>query len=196
MMRRLPWLTFALVTAAVAVHELPGANALFVYDRALVGSGEWWRLASAVLVHFSSSHLLWDAAALLGAGWVAERTGRARFAFVCTAAAIASSLAVHAFQPELGWYGGLSALAWAALALAAIEGLMHDRDRRVLWLAGLVALSVKACLELTTSRTLLTEGGLRVATAGHLAAVVVALSVVLLSERRRLRAALAFASAS
>ena len=195
-MRRLPWLTFALVTAAVAVHELPGANALFVYDRALVGSGEWWRLASAVLVHFSSSHLLWDAAALLGAGWVAERTGRARFAFVCTAAAIASSLAVHAFQPELGWYGGLSALAWAALALAAIEGLMHDRDRRVLWLAGLVALSVKACLELTTSRTLLTEGGLRVETAGHLAAVVVALSVVLLSERRRLRAALAFASAS
>ena len=94
-MRRLPWVSLALVAASVAVYLTPGAADRLVYDRALVEAGQWWRLASAVLVHFSASHLAWDAAALLGAGWVAERAGRTRFALLCAATAVGSSLAVR-----------------------------------------------------------------------------------------------------
>jgi membrane associated rhomboid family serine protease len=69
----LPWRTLLLAAGAAAVYLVFGAApGDWVYDRAAIGQGEWWRLLSAHWVHSDSSHAAWDIAMLLILGALFE----------------------------------------------------------------------------------------------------------------------------
>src|SRR5258705_9175357 len=87
---RLPFVTFGLIVALGLIYwvELifavqpegdyaPGLRSLAAFgglNGALVfGSGEWWRIFTAPLLHGSLAHILGNALALLFAGWILER---------------------------------------------------------------------------------------------------------------------------
>lgn len=175
-MRRLPWITLAVAGAAVAVHALPTAGEWLVYDRARVDAGEWWRIASASLVHVSAAHLALDVAAFGVGGAVVERRGRAHFALLCLAAAVAVGVGVHLFAPGLARYAGLSGVAHAALAAWALDALGERGATR--WVgAGLLAVvAAKLAIDLSRPAPLFFDAGADVvaAPASHLAGLLVA----------------------
>jgi rhomboid family GlyGly-CTERM serine protease len=105
-------------------------RAALVFDRAGLALGEWWRLWTGHLVHFSAAHL---GANLLGLGVVAVMSGLRRDgaesaprprAWLWGGMLIAPpllSLALFALEPAMHTYGGLSGLVCGLLTFTALE---------------------------------------------------------------------------
>jgi rhomboid family GlyGly-CTERM serine protease len=104
-----PWLT---VTTASLTLLLAGASpgGFAQYDRTAILRGEGWRLVTGHFSHWSASHLGYDLLAFVILGAICERRGRGLFATVVAAAALAVSLFLLAFRPEVELYRGLSAI--------------------------------------------------------------------------------------
>jgi rhomboid family GlyGly-CTERM serine protease len=114
-----PWLT---VTTASLTLLLAGASpgGFAQYDRTAILRGEGWRLVTGHFSHWSASHLGYDLLAFVILGAICERRGRRLFATVVAATALAVSLFLLAFRPEVELYRGLSAIdsalwLWVAL---------------------------------------------------------------------------------
>ena len=89
-------------------------------DPDAVRRGEWWRLLSGHLTHFSTDHLLWCVLAFFGLGVAAERFGRTRTLACIYASAIAISIATLYALPDLSAYRGLSGITSALFGLLAV----------------------------------------------------------------------------
>lgn len=93
------------------------------YDRTAVGDGEWWRLATAHLVHFDAAHLVMNLAGVALLWWLFVRDARpAEWAVVVVASASTVSAGLWFLQPTLGWYLGASGAlhgVWVAAGVAA-----------------------------------------------------------------------------
>lgn len=135
---RLPVLTLSLIGSALLVYRLPHLGALLVYDRQAILAGEWWRLGSAPLVHFSASHLGWNILVLGTAGWVIEAGEYGHFWLVCALAALIPGTVYILSTPELAVYGGLSGLATGAVAYLCLGNLFSKGRNRMLWMVILV----------------------------------------------------------
>jgi membrane associated rhomboid family serine protease len=84
---------------------------LFALDKAGVQGGEYWRLASVVLVHGSLLHLGFNMYALWIIGPTVETLyGSARFLFIYLACAVAGSTASYVFSPALYSVGASGAV--------------------------------------------------------------------------------------
>lgn len=71
--------------------------------------GEWWRLASAIFLHFGAVHLLLNMWALWDAGqWVERMYGRARFASIYMISGLAGNLLSLVIQGNSAVSGGAS----------------------------------------------------------------------------------------
>lgn len=109
---------------------------------------EPWRWWSAAWVHFSPRHL---SANLLGAALVAAlgvATGVPRRAVVAWLAAWPLTHLALRLQPELAYYGGLSGVLHAGVAVVAVQLVLDGpRLRRLLGLGLLAGLAVKIALE-------------------------------------------------
>ena len=125
-----PWLTLGLVAGAVAASAGPAARAALVWSRPAIAAGEWWRLVTGNLVHFTAGHLLADALAIGLLGTLLERTGT-RLALVAGVAAVAVGGTVWFGAPRVTEYGGLSGVA------CALAGYLTVRTRQW-WLGGLL----------------------------------------------------------
>lgn len=59
-MKKLPWLTFTIITASITIHLLQ-LDSFFQWSR---GDGfsleQFWMLACSHLTHWSTSHLIWN----------------------------------------------------------------------------------------------------------------------------------------
>ena len=179
---RLPWVSLLLVAAGALVMGAPAAAEALVYDRALVDAGEWWRLVTAHLVHFGWAHFGWDACAIVAGGALAERDDRRAFGVLLAGAALLAGVTVHVLSPELARYAGLSALAYAALAFAALAKARDDAALRPVWLLLLGALAAKLVVDAARGAPMLWDGrdDVRVAGTAHLAGVVAALAAFVL----------------
>lgn len=118
--RRLDFPCLTVTTASLALL-LAGASlgGFAQYDRAAILHGEIWRLVTGHFLHWSASHLTYDVLAFVILGAICERRGRGLFATVVVATALAVSLFLLAFRPEVELYRGLSAIdsalwVWAA----------------------------------------------------------------------------------
>src|SRR3954470_1160519 len=99
--RTLPYVSFALISLLCLIFALgqtfavdgpislfapsiPKLMALGGVQQLLVrGQGEWWRIFTAPLLHFSTVHLFSNSLVLLLAGWTLERSiGRLWFAAI------------------------------------------------------------------------------------------------------------------
>lgn len=98
---------------------------LFEYHRSAVEAGQWYRLFTCHLTHFSLDHLLWDVIAFAILGAICARRMPGRLMACLALAAITIPVAVHLFQPKLQTYRGLSGLDSAMFGLLAVS-LLRD----------------------------------------------------------------------
>jgi rhomboid family GlyGly-CTERM serine protease len=136
--QNLPWLTIALVGSVAALYAALGpAPEAWVYDRAAVAGGEWWRLLSAHWLHGDDGHLGWNLAALALLGAIVERHSRG----LLLAGLLSGSLGVDAMlwfdSHGLTHYCGLSGVLNALLPLALAKFWRPDRRGAVLLVGGL-----------------------------------------------------------
>ena len=119
-----------LAVAAVAIFLVPGAAELFTFQRSGVFAGEFWRIFTGHLTHFTGTHLFWDVGALLVLGWLAERRSVVRFAATLVGSAVLISLGVLVLLPQMPEYRGLSGVDSALFGLVAVTLLREQLQRR------------------------------------------------------------------
>ena len=86
--------------------------------------GEWWRLASAVFVHFDAAHLLTNMVTLLLVGPpLANLLGPGRFLLIFFLTGIAGNLASHLLAPTAGLKAGASGAVSGVLGALGGTGL-------------------------------------------------------------------------
>jgi rhomboid family GlyGly-CTERM serine protease len=118
-----PWRSALLCACAAGASLFASPGRWLVYDRAAVARGQWWRLLSGSLVHFSPLHAALDLGAVLLAGGLLERQRYPRWWRLCLLAAAGGGGAVQWLRPDLRWYGGLSGVAVAMVAALCLDGL-------------------------------------------------------------------------
>lgn len=144
---RFPIVTLSVAGVAVVGYWLPALADLLVYDRQAVLDGQSWRLLTAPFVHFSASHLFHDLVVFSAAGCALELTERRRFGLMCVLAAASSGLLFLTTMPGLGRYGGLSGLAFGAVAGLCLSRIRSGSGDWRLWAVILVVLIAKIVLE-------------------------------------------------
>ena len=173
---RAPIWTLCVVALAGLVWLFPGSADLLIYDRNAILAGEIWRLWTGHLVHFSLSHVVLDASALLICGWLLEARTRSNGPLLFLIGSPLISLSLFAFVPEMSRYGGLSALVVLAMVHVALSWAKESIQLR--WLAGtaLLLLGIKIAYELASPVALFASmPSVAVAPASHLAGAVLAL---------------------
>ncbi len=160
--RRLPVASLLLVLLAAALHVLPGAADCLQYDRTAVAHGEWWRVLTGHLVHWSANQLLWDGLALGFLGWLCERDGVASFIKCFVLSGFLISLALWFAAPWMTTYRGLSGIDSALFALVAVRlgsEAFANRHWLKLTLVGIVAggFVLKVGYEFTSGATLFVD---------------------------------------
>jgi rhomboid family GlyGly-CTERM serine protease len=177
-----------LVGPAVMVFAFPALTPGLIYERSEILRGQIWRLWTGHWVHFGGAHLFWNLAVLVPAGGWAERLAPSAFRVLCFLSAGVIGAAMLLLDPALAHYGGLSALAAAALAFLALAQLSARTDGRWFWRGVLLLLGLKIAAEMLLGRSLLAdfeETGIRGVPLAHLAGILSAV-VVHLARRRQI----------
>ncbi len=128
--------TLALVCLALLASGLAGqaARQALRYDRNALAAGQWWRLATAHLVHLSFEHAVVNvlALALLWALFARDYSPRAWLLIVASAAA-AIDLGLWIADSTVIWYVGSSGVLHGVYAAGAAAHLRRaERDGWVL----------------------------------------------------------------
>ncbi|MDB6094210.1 MAG: Rhomboid family protein [Verrucomicrobia bacterium] len=182
---KMPWATLIVAAAAGAVFTDDPVAEKLVYLRTAIVRGEFWRLWTGNLVHFSASHLAWNLAVLLPAGIWAERIAPSRTRWFFALAPAIIGLALLILDPSLAYYGGLSGLAAGALTLLALTQLARKPTDPWFWWAVLVLLALKIVVESSAGSTIFprfNSSDVRTVPLAHAAGIVAAL---LIHFRRR-----------
>jgi len=152
----LPWRSLALVALAALAYLVFGAAPEgWVFDRAAIGQGEWWRLLTAHWVHTDAAHAGWDIAGLLLLGLFFEPGLQWRLPWVLLCGTAAVDTWLWWGLPDLLYYCGLSGV----LNSLMIYGLLHAwRSQRNPLLLAMAALAgLKIILEIDAGQALLTK---------------------------------------
>ena len=139
-----PWLTLALVAAALLAWLLPGHGAALGWELGAVP----WRLLTSQLSHWDGNHLLWDAAAVLVLGCWAERCWPVTARIAVILAVILIPSLVTLVHPDLA-FRGLSGIACALAGVAVIStwrASLRDRDLPAAGVAALMLFGLLAKL--------------------------------------------------
>ena len=111
----------AIVIGLLVVADLAPWQAALRYERAAVEGGAVWRLVTCHLVHYDARHLALNVAGLALLWLLYAPAARPRaWAVVAVASALGAGLGLFLFEPQVGWYLGLSGVlhgAWAAAPL-------------------------------------------------------------------------------
>ena len=130
-------ITVGVAIAAVAVQLLPGWAGWLQFDRRAVMDGQWWRLLTGHLTHWSLEHLGWDLLMFVVLGAIVEKLSRPRFIVLGLVSAISISLMVLLGQPDLWTYRGLSGIDTALFVyLACVQ--LANAWRQGRWRSGLL----------------------------------------------------------
>ncbi len=113
---------------------------LLRYDRAGIGQGEWWRLASGHLAHLGVSHGLMNllALAVLGGLFGDLLSARDWLGGAVVSAAVIS-LGLWWLEPQVRWYVGLSGVLHGLIVLGAIAMWLNGEWLGLGLLVGVVA---------------------------------------------------------
>lgn len=128
--RHIPYVSMAVASLALVLAGVPPAVGRLAYSPAAFAAGEWWRIVSCHVAHWSFDHALWDALAFLLAGSLAERMDRRGMIAVLGLSALVIPPLVLLVQPDLRSYAGLSGLDVALYAFALL------RVGRTVWPSG------------------------------------------------------------
>lgn len=127
---------------AVALLLLPLAGgaelaALLRYTRAGLGREEWWRLASAHMVHLDARHALFNAAGLALLWALFARSFRPWQWLLATLIIVAAvDAGLYFLSPRIQWYVGASALLHGLFACGTVA--MIRSGERIGWLVAIL----------------------------------------------------------
>lgn len=176
---RLPW-TFLIVAAVALLLQLvPGGREIFVYDRAALSAGDWWRIWTGHLIHFGWPHWIVDVGLWLILGFILA-TRHPLFSHLAVALMPAFISAVIFWaEPDMLRYGGLSAINLGLLLYLALQGWRRQWTDWF-WPAVLVIYVGEIIFELVQDGSgggliRFDEPGIRIATGAHLAGAAYAL---------------------
>lgn len=144
---RFPVLTLLLVVGSLLVFLLPTAASYLIYNREQILAGEWWRLVTGAGVHFSWSHLIYNAVILLVAGWLLERENGPRFFLLVLITSVISGLYFLFFLPEMKNYAGLSAIVSAVVVFLCLMNIKKIPETRWPWIMILILFAAKIAYE-------------------------------------------------
>jgi rhomboid family GlyGly-CTERM serine protease len=156
-MKKTPYAAIVITALALAVYLCPGARDVCIFDRAAILRGEWWRLITGHLVHFSPSHLLFDLTVFVLAGGLVEARSRHLFWALLASATMLIALALLAFVPELRFYGGLSGIATAMLFLIALNYAGQIGPLRWCGIVVVLGTVTKFCIEVFSHQPLFAQ---------------------------------------
>jgi membrane associated rhomboid family serine protease len=125
---RSPWLSLALVLAALGASHAPGSVDALAFRRAAFEGGEAWRVITMHFVHPWPRLALFDLGALFLLGLALERRSRSLLVSSVGAAGLFAATAVIWLRTDLESYQGASALVagvWTALAIECISRREH-----------------------------------------------------------------------
>jgi len=169
--------TASVALAAVAIQVFPTWASLLQFDRLAILDGQWWRMLTGHLTHWTVDHLAWDLAMFVLLGAMVESRSRSRLVALCLVSAIGISLLVLGGHPELRTYRGLSGIDTALFVYVAADQLA-SAWRQCRWVEGVLPATLlagfggKLLYELVTGRTLFVDSqtaGFVVVIAAHAA---------------------------
>ena len=167
----MPVVTLAIALASGLVFCFPLINGWLLYNRPLILHGEIWRAWTGHIVHYSSSHFLWNLIIFLAAGCWLEciRPRSARWFYLACPLVISATLLIG--EPTLERYAGLSGLASGVLIfLAFVQLSENNAEPTWFWVAVFGLVVVKVALETVTGAPLLVHdfAGFRVVPLAHI----------------------------
>jgi rhomboid family GlyGly-CTERM serine protease len=178
----------SIVFLAVVVTNVPRLSELLVYDRRAILNGELWRLLTAPLVHFSASHLFWDAVVFGAGGMSLIASGYRGLWPVCGCGTVVPGLIYLLWSPGLERYGGLSGLATGAVAYFCLCSARQSGRHRTIWLLILAGTGLKIIVE-TAVRTpvfvRVESISYRVLPSAHLIGLLGAVATIILCRRKK-----------
>lgn len=147
--------------ASLAIAS-PTLTRLLEFDRGALLRGELWRLVTGHLTHWNLEHLFWDLATFLVLAIVSLRRSIRNTLTCLLSGALAISLSILAWQPEIVCYRGLSGIdsaLFALLAVCQLKDSYQERDLLVfrITLVALAGFLAKTGYELFTSQTLFVD---------------------------------------
>jgi len=174
----LPWLSLALAGLMAALFAALGpAPEAWVYDRAAIGHGEWWRLLSGHWVHSDGGHLIWNLGALLVLGWIIEMRNRVMLLTGLLAGTLGVNLMLWLALPELERYCGMSGVL-NTLLLFAFAALWRVATAPVLVAVGTLSFA-KILVEISAGQALLTNAAWESVPQAHLAGWLIGLVLII-----------------
>lgn len=165
---KVPWLSLTLAGLIAGLFAAFGpAPEAWVYDRAAIESGEWWRLISGHWVHSDGAHLGWNLAALLVLGWIVEMRGRRGLIAGLLVGTLGVDLMLWLVLPGLTFYCGLSGVL-NSLLLLALASLWQGATAPVLVATGGLSL-LKVVSEISAGQAMFTQTAWTSVPEAHLA---------------------------
>ena len=153
--RSFPWLTAGLVAAGLAVSAWPGAASTLEFRRDLVLDGEFWRLFTGQLVHWTRRMALLDLGAVLLLGcWLESRSRPVLMAILVAGSALTGGGIL--LLTGVATYRGASGMA-SALFVGTSLALFRQAPNagsRVAAALFLLLFSAKTIWEVTTGQAL------------------------------------------
>ena len=122
LLRRLPWIYLAVVTAALITQLNPAWRNALLYDRAAISAGEFWRVWTGHLVHFGWPHFIADTGLLLILGWLLQARHSHFSNLALGLMPVFISTVLYWLDPAMLRYGGLSAIDLGLLLFLALQG--------------------------------------------------------------------------
>jgi len=175
----LPWLSLTLAgLMAVLFAALGPAPEAWVYDRAAIIHGEWWRLLSGHWVHSDGGHLIWNLGALLVLGWIIETRNRVMLFTGLLTGTFGVNLMLWLTLPELARYCGMSGVL-NTLLLFAFAALWCVATAPVLTVIGTLSFA-KILVEISAGQALLTSAAWESVPQAHLAGWLIGLVLIIL----------------
>lgn len=184
--RRVPGMFLVVAVAALVIQLNPAWRSGLLYERTALAEGELWRIWTGHLVHFGWPHFLTDTGLWLILGWLLEARHPlfSRVALVVLPAFVSAVL--WWFDPEMGRYGGLSAINLGLLLFLALQGWRRNWADWF-WPAVLAIYLGEVVLEIVQGghgggMIRFDDPAIRVATSAHLASAGYALLAWLLAR--------------
>ena len=148
----------SLTSACLAVWCWPAAGGLWQLDRAAFFAGQWWRLQTGHLVHWSGDQLFWDLLVFVALSVLCARRDPRRWLICLLTASVLIPLSIVVWQPAIQTYRGLSGLDTALFALLATrlgrESWQQREWRRLaIVICFVAAFFAKTGYELSTGNT-------------------------------------------
>ncbi len=116
----LPLVSVSVAAISLLLYFCRDATIFLQYDRALIASGELWRIVTGHLTHWSFDHFLWCTVTFIALGSVCEQLNRKGFVISLAASAVIIPAVSWFADPDMLYYRGLSGICSSVFTAGSI----------------------------------------------------------------------------